>query len=144
MALAHLRQQGDDGRGNLVFQADIGTNRYFTYRIGGPDSADSDGFPELSEVSHTAHLAGPVPEHALGRTRLSVPAGLFTYDHDLVQLVSYREPPDTGPALSEPVRVRPAAGARLPVHRAGGGEQRMTAYGRERRMTVPPGGAVQP
>ncbi|MFF3708890.1 hypothetical protein [Streptomyces phaeochromogenes] len=141
MALAHLRQQGDDGRDHLVFQADIGANRYFTYRIGGPDRTDRDGFPDLSEVSHIAPLAGPLPEHSLGRTRLSVPADLFTHDHDLVQLVSYREPPDVGPALSEPVRIRTAAEVRPRPY--AGGEQRMT-YAREGRVTVPVGGSVEP
>ncbi|MEU6680258.1 hypothetical protein [Streptomyces sp. NPDC046925] len=141
MALAHLRQQGDDGRGHLLFQADLGANRYFTYIIGGPNWADRDGFPELSEVSHTGPLAGPLPEHSLGRTQLRVPADLFTRDHDLLQLVSYRQPPDIGPALAEPVRVRPAAGAH--PRPPGGGEQRMT-YGHQQQAAAAAERAVQP
>jgi hypothetical protein len=114
MAMAFLEREGSgpDGRGTVRFRADLGSSRFFTYRIGPGDTVAEDGFELLADPSYLAPLAGPLPAESLGRVVLDVPADRFDREHAYIQLISYREAPDVGPAASRIVHAGPAAGAR--------------------------------
>ncbi len=112
MAMAFLEREGSGGPATVRFRADLGSSRFWSYRIGPAATVEEDGFELMADPVHVAPLAGPLPPERLGRTVIDVPAGLFDRDNPYIQLVSYREAPDIGPAVSEMVHAGPAAGAR--------------------------------
>lgn len=104
MALAFLELEAADSAWNH-FVVDIGSSRWFTYRIGEGNSLAEDGFEILADPSYVASLVGPLSPDALGRTCLDVPADRFDGKNHCIQLISYRAKPDIGPAVSEIVYV---------------------------------------
>ena len=102
MALALLRPSRVPGTpGTIAFQIDLGSNRYYQYAIG-DDSVDRDrGFLVLGAPTFTSPVVGPLPDHALGRTILEVPAARFDREHRAIQLRSYRNTSRYGAAVSD-------------------------------------------
>ncbi len=110
MALALLTPSRVPGApGTVAFRVDLGRNRYFQYAIGDATVDRDRGFPVLGAPSFTSPLLGPLPDEALGRTTLEIPASRFDREHRSLQLTSYRTKARHGPALSDIVRV-PVAG----------------------------------
>ncbi|WP_028067994.1 hypothetical protein [Solirubrobacter soli] len=128
MALAFL-QRAESRPGVVRFRADIGSSRYFSYRIGPGELVDEDGFELLADPSYVAPLTGPLAPERLGRTTLDVPSDRFDRDNAYIQLISYRAAPDVGPAVSALVHAGSAAGVRPRRHE---GVPAMTAT-----LTVP-------
>jgi hypothetical protein len=112
MSMAFVQREGSGPGGAVRFRLDLGSSRYFTYRIGPRERVDEDGFELLADPSYVAPLAGPLPPERLGRVVLDVPANRFDRENAYLQLISYRDAPDIGPAVSDLVHAGPAAGVR--------------------------------
>jgi hypothetical protein len=112
MSMAFVERAGSGPGGTVRFRVDLGSSRYFTYRIGPGDTFEEDGFALLADPSFVAPLAGPLTPETLGRAVLDVPAHRFDRENAYLQLISYRDAPDVGPAVSELVHAGPAAGLR--------------------------------
>jgi hypothetical protein len=112
MSMAFVQREGSGPGGAVRFGLDLGSSRYFTYRIGPGDSVEEDGFALLADPSFVAPLAGPLPPQSLGRTVLDVPVDRFDRDNAYLQLISYKDAPDVGPTVSDLVHAGPAAGVR--------------------------------
>ncbi len=104
MALAILRFQTSDGV-KSTFQVDLGSNRFYSYAIGGEDCDRINGLKRLKNPVFTSPLIGPIPASSLGRTTLEVPSDRFGPQHRAIQITSFRTAQRTGPALSEIVTV---------------------------------------
>ncbi|NEP86277.1 MAG: hypothetical protein F6K18_05260 [Okeania sp. SIO2C2] len=104
MALAILRFQDNDGA-KSQFQVDIGTNRFYTYAIGKEELQRSEGFKVLSNPKFTSPLIGPLSESSLGRTILEVPNQQFNRQNRYIQIISFRNQQQEGPAISEIVKI---------------------------------------
>src|SRR5262245_11344880 len=100
MALAVLRFE-ESGGGVVRFHADIGHNRFYRYQIGDDAVQDGGGFATLANPHYESEIVGPLRPSTLGRTSMEIPLGLFGRHTRFVQLTSFREPPDIGPAISE-------------------------------------------
>ncbi|OKH45562.1 hypothetical protein NIES2101_26280 [Calothrix sp. HK-06] len=103
MALAILRFLETDG-GKSRFQIDLGTNRFYQYQIGGLDVHDVNGLKMLQDPIYTSELLSLSPEN-LGRTIFEVPNNKFDTKHRAIQITSFRDRQQVGPAISEIVTV---------------------------------------
>jgi len=83
------------------FRFELGTNRYWAYVVGGETARRADGIETIAEPRFRSPLAGPVPEHSLGRGEFEVDPALFDHRHRRIQLASYRTSALQGPAVSE-------------------------------------------
>ncbi|MBD2458335.1 hypothetical protein H6G80_30245 [Nostoc sp. FACHB-87] len=104
MALAILRFLESDGAKSR-FQVDLGTNRFYTYEIGGDEVQQVHGLTKLQDPIYTSPLIGPLPEESLGRTILEVPNNKFDHQHRAIQITSFRNQQRQGPAISDIVQV---------------------------------------
>lgn len=106
MALAVLRPSRVPGRpGTVAFDAELGSNRWYQLAIGDASVDRSAGFPQLGAPVWTSPLVGPLPDHALGKTSIELPAAHLDREHRSVQLTSFRNRERHGPAVSDIVRV---------------------------------------
>ena len=103
MALAILQYEGSPG-GAHDFRFDLGSNRFFAYAVGGDETVAQDGVRLLDDPVR-GPIAGPLPESARGRGRMSVPDDRFDRDHRAIQLWSYRTREGDGPAVSAILRL---------------------------------------
>lgn len=109
MALAHLAHRGQSG-GNVLFDADTGTNPYFLVKVGrskrrygGIEFVDEEGFVSpISRRSRSNDVFGT-------EFVLPVPEAAFAGGNRYVQLWSYRTADRTGPAVSDVLLVHVAA-----------------------------------
>jgi hypothetical protein len=104
MALAILRFLESDGTKSR-FQVDLGTNRFYSYAIGGEEIQRVNGLKTLQDPIYTSPLLGPMPEESLGRTILEVPNDKFDRQHRAIQITSFRDRQRVGPAISNIVTV---------------------------------------
>jgi hypothetical protein len=126
VALAVLRLRGAaDGR--VLLDAELGSNRWYTWAVGDEEVRVMHGVHMLGNPVHTAPLTGPLPEHALGRTLVAIPAELLDRERRYVQLLTYRTAERDGPAVSEIVKIPPGSGARM-------GEIPDIAFGMDAKM----------
>lgn len=112
MSMAYVEREGSGPSGAVRFRVDLGSSRYFTYRIGPGDSIEEDGFALLADPSYLAPLAGPLAPESIGRAVVDVPADRFDRENAYLQLITYREAPDIGPTVSDLVHAGPAAAVR--------------------------------
>ncbi|MBP0001238.1 MAG: hypothetical protein J7641_19980 [Cyanobacteria bacterium SID2] len=113
MALALVQFEANNGK-TTRFRVDIGTaNRFYAYAIGDDRTFEYNGLTFLENARFVSPLLGPLPVEKLGRTVLEIPSDRFDTRHRYLQLLSYRAPDKTGPALSDiltvPVRSTPIA-----------------------------------
>ncbi|MDC0833513.1 hypothetical protein POG22_10930 [Geitlerinema sp. CS-897] len=113
MALAIVQFEANTDK-TTRFRIDIGTtNRFYIYAIGDDRSFKHNGLAFLENARFVSPLLGPLAPETLGRTVLEVPRERFDPRYRYVQLLSYRTPDKTGPALSDivtvPVRSYPIA-----------------------------------
>lgn len=99
MALALLEYLGPTD-GDFRFRIDIGKNRYFTYAVGDDRTIKQHGVSRLAEPSFKSSLIGPMPDQQLGRGFFVVPAQLVDREHRYVQMMSFRDNEQNGPAVS--------------------------------------------
>jgi hypothetical protein len=104
MALAILRFLESDGTKSR-FQVELGTNRFYSYAIGGEEIQRVNGLKTLQDPIYTSPLIGPVPESNLGRTILEVPNDKCDRQHRAIQITSFRTQQRVGPAISNIVTV---------------------------------------
>lgn len=110
MALAVIQYQGTQG-GQHQFKADIGTNHFFQYLIGGRRQKHR-GLERVEEISYQSPVfAMRNGGKALMKTRfpLAIPERLFDRQQSFVQLVSFKDKQGRGRALSNIIRVMPTA-----------------------------------
>lgn len=103
MALAILQYEDSDGI-SARFSADIGRNRFFRYTIGDA-GIHREGFPSIESIRYQSELFGPLPSSALGRASLEIPLFRFKPRAHFIQLTSFHDAPDVGPAVSDIVEV---------------------------------------
>ncbi|NJM59348.1 MAG: hypothetical protein HC849_02705 [Oscillatoriales cyanobacterium RU_3_3] len=84
---------------------DLGTNRFYSYAIGGEEIQRVNGLKTLQDPIYTSPSIGPVPEESLGRTILEVPNDKFDRQHRAIQITSFRDRQRVGPAISNIVTV---------------------------------------
>ena len=114
MALALLRPSRVPGTpGSVAFQVELGSNRFYQIAVGDATVDRTAGFPVLGAPKWTSPVVGPLPESAMGRTTIEVPAGRLDRENRSVQLTSFRNPQRHGPAVSEIVRVAVPTRAQL-------------------------------
>lgn len=119
MALAILRPAG--GADPLRFRFDLGSNRFYAWAIG-PGDGEGPRPRGVGEPSARSPVLGPLPEAALGRGELEIPAGRFDRTNRFLQLVSWRTADGIGPAVSDVLEVRPRlASEALPAIAFSGG-----------------------
>lgn len=113
MALAYLRLD-DNAPGVFRFWADIGTNRFYQYRIG-KGKTRNQGVDVLDEPIY----ASPLTENHAGTPfdsgfRFDVPANLLQHPARFIQLWSFKNESGKSPALSKIIGVRPLYPDALP------------------------------
>lgn len=114
MALAILRFLESDGAKSR-FQVDLGTNRFYTYAIGGDEVQRVNGLKMLQDPIYTSPLVGSIPEESLGRTILEVPNEKFDHQNRAIQITSFRDRQREGLAISDIVTVMSAGVGATPV-----------------------------
>ncbi|MDH6097494.1 hypothetical protein NWP21_01270 [Anabaenopsis sp. FSS-46] len=102
MALAIL-QFLDSDLSKFQFQVELGSNRFYQYRIGEGKISQINGLKLLDQPSYISPLIGPISQHPLGRTRLEIPSHLFSFQQRAIQIFSFREANGVGPAISDVV-----------------------------------------
>lgn len=135
MALAVLLPEESDGT-SLWFGVDIGRNRYFHYSIGEGEIL-RDGFPSIDPVTHQSALAGPLSPATLGRTRVQIPVSHFGPGAFHIQLTSFRELPDVGPAVSEVLKVSTSTKSSVNIRQgdhAGRARRLAAAHGLDQKL----------
>jgi hypothetical protein len=135
MALAILRFLESDGTKNR-FQIELGTNRFYSYVIGGEEIQRVNGLKTLQDPLYTSPLIGPVPEDSLGRTILEVPTDKFDRQHRAIQITSFCNQQRVGPAISDIVTVM-SVGANSATSFSLEMASRSTAMGKSPVETVP-------
>lgn len=110
MALAILRFAGTEG-GSLRFEAELGSNRYYSFAVGGAETDSSGGARVMRERRYTSPLFGPLAEPTRGRVSFEVPRSHFDRQHRHIQLASFRTPSLQGPAVSEVLNLPVTGGA---------------------------------
>ncbi len=98
MALATLAYRGRSTRYEM-FDCDIGSNRFYAYRVGVPSKLSGPATP-LGPWKYKSAVFGPVPKTAHGRFELAVPSDRFDKSNQAIQLLSFRTPDGIGPARS--------------------------------------------
>lgn len=113
MALAIVSYDGEQ-QGQLQFEAQLGRNRYFQYRVGTEPRRDRLGLQQLEDTTLESRVLGPVPEHRLGRIRFRIDrqaiqqgVGERLNRPQFIQLKSFRDAQGNGPAMSETVIIPP-------------------------------------
>jgi hypothetical protein len=108
MALAYISFAGMNN-GNAEFYADIGTNKYFRYRIGNAKEKVN-GVDMLDDVVHQSEMMQQENSNPFNsRFLVKVPANLFGKNRQYIQLNSYGDPGGRSPAISQVVEVYPQA-----------------------------------
>lgn len=109
MALAILKYL-ESANGQHIFEADIGTNSYYQFRIG-KEHTKIRGLDVVDGIAHQSGMIKPPTIDPSGfntRFRLQVPANLFNRNARYIQLTSFKTPGQRAPALSDVVAVLPA------------------------------------
>ncbi len=108
MALAYISFAGMNS-GQAEFYADIGTNKFYRYRIGGVKNR-TNGLDQLDEVTHNSELFEHSDSNPFNsRFMIKVPVTLFQRSREFVQLYSYGDKQGISPAISEATEVNPQA-----------------------------------
>ena len=108
MALAILRNKGANGQTHL-FEANIGTNRFFQYQIGKREKTPK-GLSFLGDITYKSPLltADHPSQQLLGVAfKLEVPNRHFKEGANKIQLLSFKRKDGTGLAISEIISVLP-------------------------------------
>jgi hypothetical protein len=100
MALAILQFLDSDSH-KFRFQVELGSNRFYQYRIGEGKIRQINGLQLLDEPSYVSPLIGPINQHPLGQASLEIPSNLFSFQQRAIQIFSFREANGVGPAISE-------------------------------------------
>ncbi len=114
MALAFLTYRGPSD-GNLMFEADIGTNDFFQVNVGRTIRRHG-GLQILDDLRFTSPILRLRKDNELYGTKfmLPVPDAAFADRSRYIQLWSYKTPERTGPALSRVVAVGGSVANALP------------------------------
>lgn len=109
MALAILQLKGQE-QGKYIFEADIGTNTWYEFKIG-KSKRKYRGLEFVDELQYqSALLQSPVSENTGFQTRflMSVESDKFRGDSRFMQLFSYKSKSKVSPAVSEVLMVVPS------------------------------------
>lgn len=110
MALAWLEQDHATHE-PYSFRIDIGANRFWRVAVGDKRRRRSQGVSLLADPVWVSPLMGPLPEHAMGRTRFVAPPEHFDREARFMQLMSYRDSDRNGPAVSPIIEAHRGIGA---------------------------------
>jgi len=129
VALAIIAPSEPGPRGRR-FRIEIGSNRFYSYAIGGPETVRSNGLTLLADPTYTSEIVGPLGPAQLGRAFIDVPAERFDRTHRCIQLASFRTRDRVGPAISNVISLPlgdPGDGELLPPALFGRGDRQRTS-----------------
>lgn len=108
MALSYISFAGINN-GQAEMYADIGTNRFYLYKIG-REKTKINGLNLAEQVNYTSPLFEQAEQNPFNsRFLIRIPLTLFEKTKEYVQLYSYSSKDGTAPAISELAEVNPQA-----------------------------------
>jgi hypothetical protein len=108
MALAILKYRQRQN-GNIVFEADVGTNNWYEFKIG-KSKRKYKGLDLVDEQEYSSTLIkAPVKDNTAFQTHFlfETPASLFDRENRYVQLFSYKDRNKDAPAISDVITIIP-------------------------------------
>jgi hypothetical protein len=107
MALAHLVQE-EGGPGKRRFSAELGSNRFWRIAVGDDQRRKDQGLDILANPSWVSPMSGPLPPEKLGRVAIEVDEEKFDRTNRYLQMMTYRDSEQNGPAVSDILETRPS------------------------------------